>query len=213
MPADSASNGGPPSNRLARVPVPGAPEAVASFRREGTVETLAVALGQLRRGAAALKAENNHLRAEIEALRPEANGRNTGGVSAPEVGQLAEIELPIGSLAPGAARMVIDHCLTGLVAPWILQDARLLASELVTNSVRHGDLESGTPIVLRMDLTAKTLRLEVENAGTAGAVTSRSVGRRKGDGGYGLELVELLSTRWGVSRDHNTSVWLEMGRA
>jgi hypothetical protein len=68
--------------------------------------------------------------------------------------------------------------------------------------------------VLRMDLTAKILRLEVQNAGTAGAVTSRSVGRREGDGGYGLELVELLTTRWGVSRDHNnTSVWLEMGRA
>jgi hypothetical protein len=213
MPADSASNGGPPSNRLARVPGLDPSGAGASVRREETVEALTVALGQLRRGAAALKAENNHLRAEIEALRPEANGRDTGGLSAPEVGQLAEIELPIGSLAPGAARMVIDHCLSGLVAPWILQDARLLATELVTNSVRHGDLESGTTIVLRIDLTAKTLRLEVENAGTAGAVTSRSVGRREGDGGYGLELVELLTTRWGVSRDHNTSVWLEMGRA
>ena len=165
MPADSASNGGPPSNRLARVPGPGPREAGASVRREETVEALTVAFGQLRRGAAALKAENNHLRAEIEALRPEANGRNTGGVSAPEVGQL------------------------------------------------HGDLDSGTTIVLRIDLTAKTLRLEVENAGTAGAVTSRSVDRREGDGGYGLELVELLTTRWGVSRDHNTSVWLEMGRA
>ena len=161
MPADSASNGGSRSNRLGRVPSPG--------------------------GAAALKAENNHLRAEIE--------------------------LPIGSMAPGAARMVIDDYLTGLVAPRILQDARLLASELVTNSVRHGDLESTSAIVLRMDLTAKTLRLEVENAGTAGAVTSRSEGRREGNGGYGLELVELLTTRWGVSRDHNTSVWLEMGRA
>lgn len=211
MPADSASNGGPPSNPCAQVPGLGPPEAGASVRREETVEALTVAFGQLRRGAAALKAENNHLRAEIEALRP--NGRNTGGASGLEVGQLAEIELPIGSLAPGAARMVIDHCLTGLVAPWILQDARLLATELVTNSVRHGDLERGTTIVLRMDLTATTLRLEVENAGTAGAVTSRSVGRREGYGGYGLELVELLTTRWGVSRDHNTSVWLEMGRA
>ena len=69
----------------------------------------------------------------------------------------------------------------------ILHDARLLATELVTNSVRHGDLESGTTIVLRMDLTAKTLRLEVENAGTAGAVMSRSVGRREGYGRCGLE--------------------------
>ena len=101
----------PLSNRLARVPGPSPPEAGGSVRREETVEALTVAFGQLRRGAAALKAEN--LRAEIEALRPEANGRNTAGASAPEVGRLAEIELPIGFLAPGAARMVIDHCLTG----------------------------------------------------------------------------------------------------
>ena len=213
MPAGSASNGGSPSHRLARVPQGDPREAGASVRRDETVEALTTALGHLRRGAAALNAENNLLRAEIEALRPEAIDRGSGGVSGPDVGQLAEIELPIGSLAPGAARMVIDHCLTGLVAPWILQDARLLASELVTNSVRHGDLESGTTIVLRMDLSAKALRLEVENAGTAGAVTSRSEGRREGDGGYGLELVEVLTTRWGVSRDHDTSVWLEMGRA
>jgi Histidine kinase-like ATPase domain len=213
MHTDSA-NGGPPSSRLARVPHPDSPVAgVAVRRQQEAVEALTVALGRLRRGAAALKAENNQLRAEVAAQRPNAAGRSGGAVPAAEVGQLAEVELPSGPRAPGAARMVIDHCLTGLVAPWILQDARLLASELVTNSVRHGDLESGTTIVLRMDLTAKSLRLEVENAGTAGAVTSRSVGRREGYGGYGLELVELLTTRWGVSRDHNTCVWLEMGRA
>jgi hypothetical protein len=114
MRTESASNGGPPSNRFARAPHPGSSEAGVAVRREKeTVEVLTVALGRLRRGAAALKAENNHLRAEIEALRPEANGRNTAGASAPEVGRLAEIELPIGFLAPGAARMVIDHCLTG----------------------------------------------------------------------------------------------------
>jgi Histidine kinase-like ATPase domain len=158
MPTDSASNGGPPSNRLARAPLPGSPET---------------------------------------------------GVAA---GRLAEIELPSGSPAPGAARMAIDRCLSGLVAPWILENARLLASELVTNSVSHGDVESGT-IVLRVYLTDQTLRLEVENAGTAGVVELRSASRRDGRGGYGLELVEQLTTRWGVTRDHNTSVWLEMGRA
>ena len=204
MRTDSASNGGSPSDRLARVP--------QGHPREATVEALTAALGQLRRGAAALHAENNLLRAEIEALRPEAIDPGSGDVSGLEVGQLAEIELPSGPSAPGAARVVIDHCLSGLVAPGILQDARLLASELVTNSVCHADVESGT-IVLRMDLTAQTLRLEVENAGTADVVARKSAGRREGRGGYGLELVELLTTRWGVSRNHTTSVWLEMGRA
>lgn len=213
MRTDSASNGGPPSSRFARVPHPGSPEAGVAVRREQeTVKALTVALGRLRRGAAALKAENNELRAEVAAQRPKAAGRTDGAVPAAEVGQLAEIELPSGPLAPGAARMVIDHCLSGLVAPWILRDAELLASELVTNSVRHGDVESGT-IALRMDLTAQTLRLEIENAGTAGVVEVRNASERGGRDGHGLELVEQLTTRWGVTRDHNTSVWLEMGRA
>jgi anti-sigma regulatory factor (Ser/Thr protein kinase) len=213
MHTDSASNGGPPSNRFARAPHPGSSEVGVAVRREKeTVEALTVALGRLRRGAAALKAENNQLRAEVAAQRPKAADRSGGAVPAAEVGQLAEIELPSGPLAPGAARMVIDHCLSGLVAPRVLADARLLTSELVTNSISHGDLECGT-VVLRMDLTAQTLRLEIENTGTAGVVASRTAGRQEGSGGYGLELVDLLSKRWGIGRDHNTRVWLEMGRA
>jgi anti-sigma regulatory factor (Ser/Thr protein kinase) len=205
MSTDSASNGEAASDRLARLPHPDAGTPVR--RNEETVEALTVALGQLRRGAAALKAENHELRAEIETLRRGATGRR-----GPEGGRLAEVELPTGPGAAGAARMVIDHCLGGLVAPRTLADARLLASELVTNSVCHGDLDSDT-ILLRVDLTAQTVRLEIENPGTAGVIASRSADREHGRGGFGLELVDLLTTRWGVSRDQSTNVWLEMGRA
>ena len=174
MPADSASNGGSPSNRLARVPRGHPREASASVRRDETVEALTTALGHLRRGAAALNAENNLLRAEIEALRPEANRpRDAAECRAPKSASWPRSSCRAAPWRPEPPAMVIDHCLSGLVAPWILQNARLLASELVTNSVRYGDVEGGT-IVLRMDLTAQTLRLEIENAGTAGVVELRS---------------------------------------
>ena len=131
-----------------------------------------------------------------------------------ELGELAEIALPTGSSAPGAARIFTAHCLSGLIAPRILHDTELLVSELVTNSLDHGQLGGHDTVVIRIYLAADALRLEIENAGTAGVIavvhhSDRSAGR----GGFGLELVEHLATRWGVNRGHGTTVWFEMGRA
>ena len=47
---------------------------------------------------------------------------------------LAEVGIPADDAAPGAARMVIVHCLAALVAHRVARDAELLGSELVTNS-------------------------------------------------------------------------------
>jgi anti-sigma regulatory factor (Ser/Thr protein kinase) len=164
----------------------------------------------LRRGAAALKAENHQLRVEIALLQPAARTINP---PTQQVGKLAEIALPAGSAAPGAARLFAVHCLTGLVSQRILADAVLLVSELVTNSVRHGDLGEGDTVLVRVYLGADTLRLEVENSGIAGLVPDHRADRRPDEGGFGLALVGLFATRWGVRRAQNTEVWLELGRA
>jgi anti-sigma regulatory factor (Ser/Thr protein kinase) len=169
-------------------------------------------VGRLRRGAAALKAENHQLRAELAELQPRSR-RRSGDTPVRALGELAEIALPTGSGAPGAARMVAAHCLTGLVAPRVLHDAELLVSELVTNSLDHGELGEHETVLVRIYLTAKTLRLEIEDAGTAGVVAANRSGRSTGRGGFGLELLDLLAARWGVNRDHGTIVWFEMGRA
>ena len=130
-----------------------------------------------------------------------------------DFGRLAEVALPNGSRAPGAARLVIDHCLTGLVSQRVLPDAELLVSEVVTNSMRHGELGDGDTVVVRVYLAAETVRLEIENPGTAGVVAARPPGRRLRQDGFGLELVDRLAARWGVNRAGGTSVWFEMGRA
>ena len=82
-----------------------------------------------------------------------------------QFGQLAEIALPTGSAAPGAARMVVAHCLTGLVSERILLDAQLLVSEVVTNSLRHGEVSDGDIVLVRVYLAADTVRLEIVNRG------------------------------------------------
>jgi Histidine kinase-like ATPase domain len=203
-PADGSSNGEAPPGRLA-------PSRHASDRRqEAKIEGLTVAVGRLRRGAEALKEENQQLRAELANMRPVAAGRGNGDTPVRELGGLAEVAVPAGPAAPGAARMVTAHCLAGLVAPRILYDAELLVSELVTNSVDHGELGEHDTVLVRIYLATETLRLEIENAGTAGVVAGNGSTDR---GGFGLELVDLLATRWGVKRGRNTVVWFELRRA
>jgi anti-sigma regulatory factor (Ser/Thr protein kinase) len=128
-------------------------------------------------------------------------------------GELAEIALPLDRRAPGAARLSIAHCISGLVTPQILHDAELLASELVTNSLRHGQLTEHDTVLLRIYLAADTLRLEIQDAGIGGTVAARQPDRQDGGGGFGLTLLDLIASRWGVHRGHATTVWFEMGRA
>jgi anti-sigma regulatory factor (Ser/Thr protein kinase) len=197
MPAtDSSSNGGAPS----------------TGEQGGTIESLSVTVGKLRRGVAALKAENRELRAEIAELERDGAGRRNGDAPTRELTRLAEIALPPGPRAPGAARCVVDHCLSGLVAQRVLHDTELLVSELVTNSLDHGELGDGDSVLLSVYLVTDSLRLEIENPGTAGVVAASRAGHLSGQGGFGLDLVDVLAARWGVMRNRDTSVWFEMAR-
>lgn len=216
MPArDSSSNGGAPSSRAAgeQRSRDGAQAAVRAREPDGRIESLTVAVGKLRRGAAALKVENRELRAEIAGLEREGARRRGGDAPVRELTRLAEIALPPGPRAPGAARCVVDHCLSGLVTRRVLLDAQLLVSELVTNSLDHGELGEGDSVIVSVYLATDSLRLEIQNPGTAGVVAARRAGRELGRGGYGLDLVDLLAARWGVRRNRDTSVWFEMARA
>jgi anti-sigma regulatory factor (Ser/Thr protein kinase) len=110
--------------------------------------------------------------------------------------------------------MVTKHCLRGLVAHAILDDAELLVSEVVANSVVHGELGAGDTVLVSIYLAADTLRLEIDNPGTVGVVerAPRPTDQPR-RGGFGLELVDILATRWGVNRSDSTNVWFELSRA
>jgi anti-sigma regulatory factor (Ser/Thr protein kinase) len=173
------------------------------------------------RGVAALRAENRQLRLELSELRASAPGNGNGDAPAapaggpPQAGphsDLTQIVLPADRKAPGAARALLGLCLGSLLGARMLDDAQLLVSEVVTNSIVHGALGDGASIVVRVHLAADALRLEVHNPGITGTIAAGG-GDLEGGRGFGLELVSLLSTRWGVRRDVDTCVWVEMARA
>jgi anti-sigma regulatory factor (Ser/Thr protein kinase) len=212
MPAtDRNPNGGAPRVGVAHS---GPGDAAApDLRRDAAIEGLTLAVSRLRRGAAALKAENHELRAEIAGLQLAAPSHRSVDSPVRRIGRIAEVTLPADSGAAGAARMVTAHCLTGLVSERILPDVQLMVSELVTNSVEHGELGDGDAVLVRIYLAAETVRLEIENPGTAGVVASRPPDRTSPEDGFGLHVVDHLSARWGVVRAGSTNVWFETGRA
>lgn len=107
--------------------------------------------------------------------------------------------------AVGAARRLlvregVDHDLEHTVC--------LLASEAVTNCVRHANLGPDDRIVLAARITRDFVRVEVRDPG---AGFDPDV--RHGAPGYGLRMLDMLSSRWGVDRaDNGCRVWFEVDR-
>ena len=116
---------------------------------------------------------------------------------------LRRYELSRDERAPAAARRALEE-MASSIDDGTLSDARLLLSELVSNSVLHGQ---GDKIVVQLDREAPgTLRCEVIDGGHGFVPKARS-GREIG--GWGLDLVEKLATSWGV-REGSTHVWFEL---
>ncbi|MFB9424323.1 ATP-binding protein [Nonomuraea rubra] len=83
------------------------------------------------------------------------------------------------------------------------EDVLLVVSELVTNALVHGD----GPPALRVRAGASRVRIEVGDTGVALPET-----REPGPlSGWGLHVVRLLSTGWGISPGESGKVvWCEL---
>jgi serine/threonine-protein kinase RsbW len=93
----------------------------------------------------------------------------------------------------------------------VLQDVHLLVTELVTNSVRHADAEHDAPVRLEVAVTGERVFVAVEDGGNGFSPAPRSEDSPH-DAGWGLHLVEQVSSRWGVNGETCTRVWLELER-
>jgi anti-sigma regulatory factor (Ser/Thr protein kinase) len=91
----------------------------------------------------------------------------------------------------------------------LMDDVRLLVSELVTNSVRHSDAEPPDAVRLEVAVDSETVRVEVADGGSGFAPRPRQPGQSKA-GGWGLFLVDRLADRWGVAQNHLSRVWFEI---
>jgi serine/threonine-protein kinase RsbW len=185
----------------------------ATCRRQAhVIDTLSDAVGSLRRGAQALKAENADLRAETARTRGRrpSGARINGRIDGDEH---IEIRFALDVHAPAAARSAVADFLADRVEPSVLDNAQLLVTELVTNSVRHSGMPATADVVVRVELTPATVRLDVEDPGR-GATIAPHPPDAQAAGGFGLNIVRALSDRWGIEHvgHGGTQVWAQLAR-
>ena len=119
-----------------------------------------------------------------------------------------ERELPVSPEAASEARHALDDFSEEL-SDARLRDVRLLVSELVTNAVRHANLDDGDVIGLVVEVLDGALRVEVHDPG-GGFVPSAPSPDPARPSGWGLYLVAELADRWGVDSEDRTLVWFEL---
>ena len=89
----------------------------------------------------------------------------------------------------------------------LLNDLKLLVSEVVTNAVRHAGVAPSDTIGVHLTRDDDGVRVEVcDPARTDGAPTVRPASDQRA-GGYGLRMVESIAAEWGVRRNARTCVW------
>ena len=163
-----------------------------------------------------MRATDIHTRTDFElavsgnGLRstPHHGGFELGGNGS--VRPTMSVEFEPGATAAGEARAALAS-LDGRIDGGVLDDIRLLVSELVTNSVRHSEAARD---LVRLAVLSRgdTVRVEVSDGGHGFRPTARTKAQDEA-GGWGLHLVDRLASRWGVERGRPVRVWFEIDAA
>ncbi|HEY3766526.1 MAG TPA: ATP-binding protein [Gaiellales bacterium] len=107
------------------------------------------------------------------------------------------------------ARRAVGELEPALSAP-VADSARLLVTELVTNSILHGIREGEGWIDVTIERRGQRLRIEVvDPASNGGRPVMRPVDPTS-TSGWGLQLVDRLASDWGVETGVGTCVWCEI---
>ena len=120
----------------------------------------------------------------------------------------SELRLRPEAAAPGLARAAIAAAASAL-PPMVVADAELLTSELVSNAVRHADLDPSQEIVVRI-VADGNVRVEVADPGPPFDADLRAPSTDSS--GWGLLLLDEIATSWGVEPEGSGKrVWFEVG--
>jgi anti-sigma regulatory factor (Ser/Thr protein kinase) len=88
----------------------------------------------------------------------------------------------------------------------LLDDVKILTSELVTNAVKHSGCPTGDPLTLQTSVLDDVLRVEIIDRGNdMSELAPRTISPPSG-----LGLVQLLSDRWSSHRTDAFHVWFEI---
>jgi anti-sigma regulatory factor (Ser/Thr protein kinase) len=124
------------------------------------------------------------------------------------VGTELSVRFSRGPSAASAARNAL-RALEPRLADQVLDDIRLLVSELVTNAIRHADGGGSGDIGLDVSIERGCIRVEVADPGPGFVPRERDSDTSR-PGGWGLYLVDRIADRWGIARNSMNRVWFEI---
>ena len=161
------------------------------------LEADAMAAQAMAAGAAAYLVKDINIAHVIEQLLSLLDG---SAQAAP-----ASVQLPEDPASAAKARDFVRRTLVRWSHEEAVEDAELLATELVTNAVVHAK----SPVEVRLRRLSDRVRVEVADTG-GGALHLREA-EDEDISGRGLLLVEGLSRAWGTSSDGASKVvWFEI---
>jgi anti-sigma regulatory factor (Ser/Thr protein kinase) len=119
------------------------------------------------------------------------------------------MRLPSDPSAPAVARASVRE-LAGALSSSLVEKLSLVASELVTNALRHAVAADPAP-TLTVELQPRSVVLAVSDDGTLFDPDAHTKPRGD-DGGFGLPLVDSIADRWRVEWEPTTRVVCEFDR-
>jgi len=133
----------------------------------------------------------------------QTSGRSNSGAES------VRVQIAGDNEAAARARAELSRLHSMLDDP-VLENVRLLVTELVTNSVRHAKASD-----IELLVVVSRTRVHVEVANPGGGFEPRPSGPEDSDTGWGLFLVDRLSDEWGVTQGNGADyqrVWFELAR-
>ena len=119
--------------------------------------------------------------------------------------ELVDIAIHRDTRAPRSARRAVEQ-FADTLDPSLVPDVKLLVSELITNSVKYG---GEGPVRLEITHAEDKIRTEIVDQGVGFTPKERDREDLDRVGGWGLHLVEQLTSRWGTY-EGSTHVWFEI---
>jgi hypothetical protein len=112
------------------------------------IDALTDAVSTLQERGHALKSENTALRAKVQKRTGEAS--HHPGASQPTKSIRREARFALDGHAPVGAREAVSAWLSDAVAAPLLDQCKLIVTELATNSVRHSGMPAKDKVVVRV---------------------------------------------------------------
>jgi anti-sigma regulatory factor (Ser/Thr protein kinase) len=120
-----------------------------------------------------------------------------------------EIVLAADVSSARRARSFVTHQLIEHRLPYLVDEVRLVASELATNAVVH----AATEFTVVLEGKATSVLLTVSD-GSSGALRPLDIAPATAASGRGLHIVNIVSQEWGVGdlEGSSKSVWARFAR-